>query len=151
MNSIQGPIHDHIAHCRWKTIPSIATDSARTPDNAAIELAAQWNGPRCEKCEAPMKSDAVTICRRCGWYASLGQFVEVDQDWEAYDDEAEQPAEARQPSHVEVWLNLLPRWAWIVIATVAAVVVGERRRPVGHPGRQLLAHQSGRSRNWWLA
>jgi len=100
---------------------STSTDSSDV-DNATIELAASWNGPRCEKCEAPMKSDAVAVCRRCGWYARLNQFVEVDQDWETYDDEGEQKAEVAKPSHVAVWLNLLPQWAWVVIATVAAVV-----------------------------
>jgi hypothetical protein len=93
------------------------------PGNAAIELAAEWNGLRCEKCEAPIKSDAVSICRRCGWYASLGQFVEVDQQWEAYDDEAETRTPAPAPSHLEVWAKLLPKWAWIIIGTMAAVVV----------------------------
>ena len=92
-------------------------------DNAAIELAAHWNGPCCEKCSAPMKSDVVAVCRRCGWYARLGQFVEVDQNWEAYGDERSsrhRPPPRRTP---KCGSNLLPRWAWIVIATVAAVVV----------------------------
>lgn len=92
-------------------------------DNAAIDLAATWNGPSCEKCSAPMKSDTVAICRRCGWYARLGQFVEVDPDWESYCDETDQPAPKPAPSHAEVWINLLPVWAWIMIATSAAVVI----------------------------
>jgi hypothetical protein len=92
-------------------------------DNAAIELAAHWNGPCCEKCNAPMKSDAVAVCRRCGWYARLGQYVEVDQAWESYDDDAEQSAPAAAPSHLEVWAKLLPTWAWAIVATVAAVAV----------------------------
>src|SRR5262249_21940643 len=28
-----------------------------------------------------------------------------------------------QPSHLEIWLNLLPRWAWVLIGTTAALVV----------------------------
>ncbi|MEX2091430.1 MAG: hypothetical protein WD971_02075 [Pirellulales bacterium] len=101
---------------------STATD---TPDagNAAIELAAHWNGPCCDKCSAPMKSDGVTVCRRCGWYARLNQYVEVDKDWEAYGDDAEQPAPAAAPSHLEVWAKLLPKWAWVIVGTLAAVVV----------------------------
>ena len=71
-----------------------------------------------------MKSDTVTICRRCGWYASLGQFVEIDQDWEAYHDDPEPPAAKPAPSHLEIWANLLPQWAWVIIGTMAAVVVG---------------------------
>ena len=101
---------------------AIALEEAN-PDNAAIELAATYNGPCCDKCSAPMKSDGVAVCRRCGWYARLGQFVEIDHDWESYDDDAEEPAPKAAPSHAEVWLKLLPPWAWIVIATSAAVVV----------------------------
>jgi hypothetical protein len=100
---------------------STATDTSEV-DNAAIELAAHWNGPQCEKCEAPMKSDAVSVCRRCGWYARLNQFVDVDQDWEIYGDEAGPRAEVAKASHAAVWLHLLPPWAWIVIVTVSAVV-----------------------------
>ena len=40
---------------------------------------------------APMKSEMVTVCRRCGWYASLNQFVEIDAQWET-DDEGEKEA-----------------------------------------------------------
>jgi hypothetical protein len=81
----------------------------------------QWTGPTCEKCAAPLKCDAVTICGKCGWYANLGTFVEIDSQWEA---DEHQPTQAQQqPSHLQVWLHLLPAWAWIVIASVTAVVV----------------------------
>jgi hypothetical protein len=84
----------------------------------------EWTGPICEKCAAPLKSDVVTVCRQCGWYPSLGQFVEIDQDWEVDYEAGEQPVGKPRPSHLEVWLNLLPWWAWLLIATVV-VVVGE--------------------------
>lgn len=90
--------------------------------NAAIELAATWTGLRCEKCEAPIKSDTVTICRRCGWYPSLGRFVEIDQEWESYHDDPEPPEAKAAPSHLEVWAKLLPRWAWLILGTMAGVV-----------------------------
>jgi hypothetical protein len=81
-----------------------------------------WTGSRCEKCDAPMKSDVVTVCRHCGWYASLGTYVEVDREYEVFGDHAE--AEAKpQPSHLEVWRNLLPRWSWILIGTSAFLIV----------------------------
>ncbi len=69
-----------------------------------------------------MTSDGVAVCRRCGWYPLLGQYVDVDHEWETFGDDAEEPAPKAAPSHLEVWLNLLPRWAWIVIGTSAAVV-----------------------------
>lgn len=82
-----------------------------------------WGGTCCEKCSAPMRSDVVTICRQCGWYASLSQFVDVDQDFEVYSDDNEPTSADPQVSHAEVWLNLLPRWAWVIIATIVAIVV----------------------------
>jgi ATP dependent DNA ligase C terminal region len=81
-------------------------------------------GPCCEKCGAPMKAGTVTICRSCGWYASLGQCVEVDPNWETEDENAEntQTAAPAPTSHIGVWLRLLPPWAWVVIASVMAVI-----------------------------
>jgi hypothetical protein len=113
---------------------------ASDPANAAIELAAHWDGPRCEKCDAPMKSDTVTVCRRCGWYPSLGQFIDVDQNWEVCDDEEASPAPS--PSHLEVWANLLPWWAWVIIGTVAAVVAESG-------AVRLLTSEGSATRTWW--
>jgi ATP dependent DNA ligase C terminal region len=84
---------------------------------------AEQLGPMCEKCEAPLKSDGVTICRSCGWYPSLGICVEVDPDWETENETSDCSQAEPRTSHLEVWLNLLPRWAWIIIASVAGVVV----------------------------
>ena len=96
--------------------------SSRTGD--WTPATSEWTGPRCEKCAAPIKSDVVTICRSCGWYASLGTFVELDPNWETYTDEAAEPAAAEpQKSHLRVWLDLMPRWGWVIIASVLAVVV----------------------------
>jgi hypothetical protein len=83
-----------------------------------------WTGPQCDKCEAPLKSDVVTVCRRCGWYASLGTYVEIHKDWEIHgDDEAAATAPQPQPSHLQIWLHVLPQWAWIILGTTAAIVV----------------------------
>lgn len=82
-----------------------------------------WTGPCCEKCEAPLKSDVVTICRKCGWYASLGTFVEVDPNWETEDETASAAAPAPQKSHLRVWLELMPKWSWVIIGTALGVIV----------------------------
>src|SRR3954451_7195946 len=85
---------------------------------------AEWTGPRCEKCEARLVSDVVSICRQCGWYASLGQFVEVDPDWEIESEPTSGAVEvAPRPTHLQVWLGLLPRWTWAIIASVLFVGV----------------------------
>jgi hypothetical protein len=98
----------------------VATMEAAAEADATV---AEWTGPRCEKCEAPIKSDVVTVCRSCGWYASLGTFVEVDPNWETDDDANKPAAAAPQKSHLRVWLDLLPRWSWVIIATLLAVVI----------------------------
>jgi hypothetical protein len=81
----------------------------------------EWTGPRCEKCSAPIRTKMVEVCRQCGWYASLGTYLEVDPEWEASDDLNQAPPPPR-PSHLEVWARLLPWWAWTIFGTVAAVV-----------------------------
>jgi hypothetical protein len=83
----------------------------------------EWTGPHCEKCEAPLKSDVVTICRKCGWYASLGTFVEVDPNWETEDETASEVAPAPQKSHLRVWIELMPKWSWVIIGTALGVIV----------------------------
>ena len=98
-----------------------------------------WDGPRCEKCDAAMKSDVVTVCRHCGWYASLGTYVEVDQDYEVFGDHAQaEIAPQPQPSHLQVWLNLLPRWAWILVGTTAAIVAESVVVRLATPGETSL-------------
>jgi hypothetical protein len=92
------------------------------PEAAVNTRAAEWTGPRCEKCDEPLKSEAVTICRQCGWYASLGTFVEVDPNWESDTDDQRSSDPVPQKSHVQVWLGLLPRWSWVIIGSVLAVV-----------------------------
>lgn len=82
-------------------------------------LEPDWTGARCEKCTAPNRDVQATVCRQCGWYASLGTFVELDQDW----DEGVVVEPAAPQSHLQVWLHLLPWYAWLVIGSVAAVLV----------------------------
>jgi hypothetical protein len=106
--------------------PTDASSSLATlePAEEMDTCKAEWTGPTCEKCAAPIKSEAVTICRQCGWYASLNTFVELDQNWETYTDEAANPAAVEpQRSHIRVWLDLIPRWGWVIIASTLAIVV----------------------------
>jgi hypothetical protein len=107
--------------------------------NANGAAAAEWTGPRCEKCAAPIKSDVVTVCRCCGWYASLGIFVEIDPNWEQTDSSPQTSAPQAQPSHLQVWIKLIPRWGWVIIASVLAVIVESvivrLATPVGSPLR----------------
>ncbi len=114
------PVADEFADDASDT-SSVATMAPEAPAESKLP---EWNGPRCEKCNAPIKSDIVSICRSCGWYASLHTFVELDQNWETEQDEStEKVVAAPQKSHVRVWLDLMPRWSWIILWSALAVVV----------------------------
>jgi hypothetical protein len=98
-----------------------AESNVATLDAPAPQSADKRSGPCCEKCGAPFKSDLVSVCNRCGWYASLNQYIEVDKDYEAFQND-DCTAERAQTSHAKVWMSLLPPWSWILIATVLVIV-----------------------------
>src|SRR3954454_17510012 len=81
-----------------------------------------WTGPVCEKCNAPLGSDVVSICRHCGWYASLNAFVEIDPNWEIETAPAtKKTAAATQPLSLSDWLKMVPRWGWVILASLLLV------------------------------
>ena len=58
-----------------------------------------------------MGGGRTSVCKKCGWYSIAGTFVDIDRAWEG---EAE-PARAED--------GRLPRWAWVLIASVLVVIV----------------------------
>ena len=92
-------------------------------DATPATLSNKRTGPCCEKCQAQLESAAVTICRKCGWYASLGTFVELDPNWETTPDDEAPAAKAQPASGLQMWLNLVPRWGWVIIASVFVIVI----------------------------
>lgn len=70
-------------------LPSFATHSADTiePNQAAETEQAGEPVERCEKCTAP--SEGFAVCRACGYYAKLGEFVEIDHEMEGFEVEKE--------------------------------------------------------------
>lgn len=93
--------------------------SLSTPENedSATQLlkpadADQKFLPTCEKCGAGIQSKESLVCRRCGWYASIGSYVEIDQAWEDIPE--------AQPQEVPSFK--MPDWAWVMIGCVTAVV-----------------------------
>ena len=72
--------------------------------------------PSCEKCGAPIAGHESLACRQCGWYASIGSFVEIDKSWElATDPEMATESSADQTK--------LPQWAWILMGCIAGVII----------------------------
>jgi hypothetical protein len=82
----------------------------------------EWAGACCEKCNARLLSDVVSVCGRCGWYASMGAYIELDPSWET-DSEAEPVAVETTRPNVQHWLALVPRWCWVIAATVSALLI----------------------------
>jgi hypothetical protein len=74
--------------------------------------------PTCEKCGEPLSVKDSLACRHCGWYASIGTYIEIDKVWEASAD----PAIKWEPEKVEEPPKI-PAWGWVLIACVGAVVV----------------------------
>ena len=96
--------------------------SVGTVDVIELENSAdEWTGPRCEKCDAPVQCERMAVCKQCGWYASLGTYVEIDQEWEEVTSESPESGERPKPSHLEVWMHLLPWYAWLIIGSVGVV------------------------------
>src|SRR4051794_78600 len=82
----------------------------------------EWSGPVCDKCNAPLGSDVVSICRQCGWYASINAFVEVDPNWEIETAPAtKKTAAAVEALSLRDWLKMVPRWGWAVGASLLLV------------------------------
>lgn len=81
------------------------------------------SGLYCEQCDAPRTSDQMAVCQNCGWYASLGTFVEVDREWEKGTTIRTDGQPMAPRSHLQVWMNLLPWYAWLAIIGVAAMIV----------------------------
>ena len=77
-------------------------------------------GEPCSNCGAVMEEGLLSFCRKCGFYPSMGTFVEIDA-WER--EGVDETAVDTQPlSHLQVWMNLLPAWAWMLIGCHVAVV-----------------------------
>jgi hypothetical protein len=69
--------------------------------------------PTCEKCDANIDTLDALVCHKCGWYASIGSFVEIDKAW----DGDEQELAAEEPESFK-----MPAWGWTMIACMVVVV-----------------------------
>lgn len=87
----------------------------------------------CEKCEAPIDMHTAFVCRRCGWYASIGSFVEIDQAWEEGLEDSPQIAASS---------FRVPAWGWTMLVCVS-LVVGE-----SIAARFLTAEESAARTMW---
>ncbi len=92
-----------------------AEDAIATAEQDAI---VSHDGPSCEKCNAPITGHDALVCRQCGWYASIGSFVEIDKSWEVATDPELATEEDAQPKPKAK----LPTWAWILTGCLVTVL-----------------------------
>ncbi|QDU90150.1 hypothetical protein Pla175_35510 [Pirellulimonas nuda] len=100
------------------TLPEIDPNGQPLPEALTD---ANWTGPCCEKCGAPQRDPGMTACTACGWYASLGIYVEVSREWESAMGGGPAAAPPARASVGSV-LGSIPGWAWGLLATQAVVV-----------------------------
>ena len=62
---------------------------------------------------------ASLACQQCGWYASIGSYVEIDRSWEV----ASSPELATEADAAPAPKTELPTWAWILTGCVSAVII----------------------------
>ena len=86
----------------------MTTQTPIAPAEAPKESLLDESLERCEKCGAPTHGFAV--CRACGYYAKLGQYVEIDYEMEGF--EVEKPQEPFR----------LPTWCFGAIITSIGVL-----------------------------
>ncbi|MEN0109317.1 MAG: hypothetical protein AAF805_01215 [Planctomycetota bacterium] len=120
------------------TLPEPTADS--TAAAAASAQDAVDGLPVCEKCGY---ATAAAACPKCGWYPSVGVFVEIDEKFEAVvtaqegggdgESEAAEPAPTTSEwaQHVEVWKSAIPGWGWLLLATTGGVVAAAIAARVG--------------------
>lgn len=76
-------------------------------------------GPCCDKCGAALTAKDSLVCQKCGWYASIGSYVEIDKSWEV----ASNPDLASEEDQPTAPPTRLPTWAWILMGCVVGVIV----------------------------
>ncbi|MEZ6079319.1 MAG: hypothetical protein R3C56_27720 [Pirellulaceae bacterium] len=64
-----------------------ANDADEFDQRIPSRLIHSYSYDRCSRCSAP--DEGYTVCRACGYYAKLGEFVELDPEMEGFEDEAE--------------------------------------------------------------
>lgn len=89
----------------------------------------EQSGPTCEKCGY---ATAAAACPKCGWYPSVGVYVEIDEKFETVmigkDGQGDEPAEATADAtpewaqHLEVWKSAIPGWGWLMLGTTTGLV-----------------------------
>jgi hypothetical protein len=88
-------------------------EAAPADDAFAANVKITPRGDRCEKCHAPLAGKSSSVCKKCGWYAVAGVYVDIDRSWEAEPEDNVAAAPEGQ----------IPRWAWTAIVLCVAIIL----------------------------
>ena len=86
---------------------------------STVDATVVHSGPCCEKCGAPITAKESLVCQKCGWYASIGSYVEIDRSWEVATDPS-LASEEETPQEPE---PCLPAWSYILMGCLVAVLI----------------------------
>jgi len=87
-------------------------------ESGDFESGSESFGPCCEKCGAPIAVKETLVCQKCGWYASIGTYVEIDKSWEI----ASNPDLATEDDLKPAPKAKLPTWAYLLMGCVVGVI-----------------------------
>ena len=114
-------------------------------DDSVSTLTPAWDtetdtsGLCCEKCGAALSTKESLACRQCGWYASIGSYVEIDKSWEAASD----PEMAADQDVIAEEKARIPLWAYVLSGCVTAVIVESlAARLITYEGSAVRTHWS---------
>jgi hypothetical protein len=105
-----------------------ADDTNKAGADRESEASELRSGPTCSHCKKPLPQKKMPVCPSCGYYAALGICIDLDEEWERLaSGEGTSPSEAdgktQAKSHLEVWINLVPPWAWQLVAYNLIILV----------------------------
>ena len=105
-----------------------ADDTGGAGYAAEADALALREGPICSHCKKPLPQKKMSVCPNCGYYAALGIVIDLDQQWEqlanAQTDASAPGQVASQPkSHLQIWIDLVPTWGWMLLGSNLAILV----------------------------
>ena len=116
---------------------SVSTVLPCSPDEEILHT-----GPCCEKCGASFSANGAFVCQQCGWYASIGSFVEIDRSWEVATNPELATEAAANAEAGPAAISELPQWAWILSGCIVGVIVES-------VAARLLTPEGGQIRTIW--
>ena len=120
--------------CQTMDIDQLKEEFCNDDSTATLPVENEFaaDGPCCEKCGAPIPENASLACQKCGWYASIGGYIEIDRSWEVASDPklaGEEEAQPEPKAKFPTWAYILGGCIFAVIAESVLVRIGTAQNP----------------------